>query len=115
MTHLHRYNQSDRLADIQVIACNYAKPVAAHSKGSLCYVSKLWTLPARKQARVQIVARARSGRWVQRWENLEHLENFRFKTIPKEHPRYQDFRAIPFAAETLLSQIRHVLSDSPTL
>jgi hypothetical protein len=38
--------------------------------------------------RVRLLARSRSGRWIEKWETRKRLGNFRWKTIPAEHPFY---------------------------
>jgi hypothetical protein len=78
--------QASGASDLKAIACNYSEATATCSKGALCYVSRLWKTPGR--ARVRILARSRSGRWIQKWEDIRRLENFRLKTLPTEHPRY---------------------------
>ena len=74
--------------DRRVIACNYGEPVGAVATGALCYVVNI--NKGNASERVQIWARSRSGRWINKWENLRRLTNFRLKTIPPEHPRYAD-------------------------
>jgi hypothetical protein len=39
--------------------------------------------------RSRVLARSRSGRWVQLWLPVEQLANFRFKMIPADHPLYE--------------------------
>lgn len=78
------------MEDRRVIACNYLAPVSPVSAGALCYVSLL--NPGNGHDRIKILARSRSGRWVQKWEDRRRLTNFRLKTLPPEHPLFGDQR-----------------------
>jgi hypothetical protein len=70
--------------DKRVIACNLARSSPTFAIGASAYVSQY------KINRVQILGRSRSGRWVERWEGLDDLCNFRFKAIPAENPFYSN-------------------------
>jgi hypothetical protein len=37
---------------------------------------------------VPLLVRSRGGRWIEKWEAMRRLENFRVKTIPPDHPLY---------------------------
>jgi hypothetical protein len=74
--------------DKRVIACNYVTNVSAARNGALCYVC---FVPGSAD-RVLLLVRSRGHRWIQKWEMLKRLDNFRFKTLPPEHPRYNDIR-----------------------
>lgn len=76
--------------DRYVVACNYTEGTGVAAPGALCYVSL--SNPGGGSDRLLIVVRSRGGRWVQKWENIRRLANFRLKTLPPEHPRYQDQR-----------------------
>jgi len=97
-------------SDKRVIACNYAEATSACTKGSICYVSQLHHV--RDIARVQILARSRSGRWIYKWESIKRLENFRLKTLPKENPLYSDMRICFIATESLLAELQEALASS---
>jgi hypothetical protein len=73
-----------------LIACNYAEATNVAAKGALAFVitGRGGNLPEN----VKILVRSRSGRWVEKWERVAKLGNFRLKTIPPEHPRYHDER-----------------------
>jgi hypothetical protein len=74
--------------DRRVIACNYTETTNICPKGGLAYV---WlTNPGGGNDRIPLIARSHSGRWVHKWESMKRLENFRFKTLPPEHPRFKD-------------------------
>jgi len=32
--------------------------------------------------------RSRGGRWIEKWESIRLLKNFRVKTLPPGHPQY---------------------------
>jgi hypothetical protein len=76
--------------DKQAIACNYAEPTNIANKGAKAYFCYGWA--GGGYERVNILVRSRSGRLVQKWEHIRRLENFRLKTLPPEHPRYNDER-----------------------
>jgi hypothetical protein len=92
-------------SDKKVIACNYGEGTSTCSKGALCYVMR--SSGSNPGEDVEIFARSRSGRWIVKWESLHKLINFRFKTIPPEHPRYNDERLIACAAFGAYEQSRH--------
>jgi hypothetical protein len=76
------------MEDKRVIACNYAVGISSCAKGARAYVIMI---PG-DGAHVEILARSRSGRWIQKWEHRKRLVHFRFVTLPPTHPRYHDSR-----------------------
>lgn len=74
----------------RVIACNFRVSRAAVRRGALAYVSR----PdyGSGHERVVLLIRSRGGRWIHKWEAVKNLTNFRVKTIPPEHPRFEDER-----------------------
>jgi hypothetical protein len=72
--------------DKRFIACNFRKGTKIARKGAIAYV--LWPNYGGGNDRIPLLVRSRSGRWVEKWEAMSRLENFRFKTIPPEHPLY---------------------------
>ena len=72
--------------DHRAIACNYAEPVGVAAEGALCYVR--WPNPGGGNDRMQLLVRSRGGRWIEKWEAISRLQNFRLKTIPPDHPLY---------------------------
>jgi hypothetical protein len=74
----------DKLA----IACNIAEPTKECVRGALAFVIN--DNPGNGGESMQVLARSRSGRWIRKWERLYRLCNFRVKTIPPTHPRYED-------------------------
>ena len=42
--------------------------------------------------RIGVLLRSRGGRWVEKWEDIRRLENFRVKALPPEHSLYGDAR-----------------------
>ena len=73
--------------DKRVLACNFTVATSKNSKGSLAYVGYGGDFVTR----LYILTRTRSGRWVECWEPVKRLGNFRFKTMPPEHPLYNHF------------------------
>lgn len=81
---------SGATADRRVVQCNYAAPVSAAPAGARAYLVR--PNPGNGDDRVVILVRSRSGRWVEKWEDIRRLENFRCKTLPPGHPLYGDER-----------------------
>lgn len=73
--------------DRRAIACNYIEGTSPTPQGGLAYV--LLPNPGSGAERVQLLARSRSGRWIEKWEDIRRLTNFRWKTIPPDHPLYE--------------------------
>jgi hypothetical protein len=78
-------NQEDK----RVIACNYVVATSECRQNAFAYLS---FMTGGENSRIQVLARSRSGRWVHRWEPLENLGHFRYKSLPPEHPLYGDER-----------------------
>lgn len=91
------------LPDKQVIACNYTEATKVASKGALCYV--IGINRGNGSERIEILARSRGGRWIEKWESIKRLNNFRLKTLPQGHPRYNDERLWDYGAEKALSDL----------
>ena len=72
--------------DARVIACNFAEATSSAKKGALAYVQ--WPNWGGGNDRIPLLIRSRGGRWIEKWEAMHRLTNFRFKTIPPEHPLY---------------------------
>jgi hypothetical protein len=76
------------MEEYRVIACNYLLPTNVTFQGAKAYVVRM--NPGGGNDRIVVFARSRSGRWVQKWEKIGLLSNFRFKNITPGHPRYFD-------------------------
>ncbi len=74
------------MKEVRVVACNYAVATKIASKGALCYV--LLDNPGWGNNRIVILARSRGGRWVNQWERIDRLTNFRRKTVVDADPIY---------------------------
>lgn len=81
---------TDDLPDRRVVVCNYAAATNIASAGAKAYV--IPQLGGNLPERVRVLVQFRGGRWVEKWENMRRLDNFRLKTIPPEHPKYTDER-----------------------
>jgi hypothetical protein len=79
------------LPDRRAIACNYTEGTGVASEGAKAYVDTAY-IGGNLPERVHLLARSRGGRWVKKWENMRRLDNFRFKTLPPEHPLYGNER-----------------------
>lgn len=77
--------------DKKIIACNFRQGTSVARKGALAYL--LSDNRGNGSDRVEILIRSRGGRWVEKWEDIRRLENFRVKTIPSEHFLYSYSRA----------------------
>lgn len=85
------------MATKRVIQANYAEATKYIAKGARVYVSNVNY--GNGSERVLIVARSRGGRWVEKWESIKRLTNFRLKTLPLEHPKHKDDRIADFYNE----------------
>lgn len=70
--------------DLRVIQCNYAVGTKICAEGARAYVMQ--TNPGGGADRIHILARSRGGRFVDKWEDIRRLRDFRPKVIPPEHP-----------------------------
>lgn len=76
------------LPDKEIFVCNYGVSTSACAKGALCYVIRKFAV----DESMKVLARSRSGRWIEKWDKKERFYNFRLKIIPPQHPRYNDAR-----------------------
>jgi hypothetical protein len=88
--------------DRRAIACNITTPTATASTGTLAYVR--WTNPGNGNDRLPLLIRSRGGRWIEKWEDMRRLGNFRLKTLPPEHPLYGRLTYQP--DETVLAELQ---------
>ena len=82
------FEGAEIMGDKTVVVCNYEVATSMCSQGALAYVGLVWIGGGCQ--RLVIRVRTRSGRWVTKWESIKRLINFRFKTLPPDHPRYSD-------------------------
>lgn len=68
--------------DKRVIVCNYLDGTSPVSPGSRAYVQWVSGDPLS----VQLLARSRGGRYINKWERTHRLVNFRIVTVPPCHP-----------------------------
>lgn len=90
-------------SDWQVIACNYTEPVSAVAAGARAYVVP--QLGGNLPGRVRVLARSRGGRWIEKWEDIRRLRDFRVKTLPPEHPLYGDGRIWDYGAPQMAARL----------
>ena len=76
----------EKPSELRRIACNYAEPTKTAAKGSLAFV--LLANAGNAHECLFVLSRSRSGRWIEKWEALRRLTNFRRKTVPAESPLY---------------------------
>lgn len=89
--------------DRRVVQCNYAEPVSAAAAGARAYLVR--PNPGSGDERIVILVRSRGARWIEKWENIRHLENFRAKTLPPEHPLYCDERIWDHDADAMATRL----------
>lgn len=63
----------------KAIACNYLDGTGYCATGAKAYLTGLSGIST---GRVMITTRSRGGRWIDRWERLDRLGNFRFVSPP---------------------------------
>ena len=95
------HGQQPAQPDKRVIACNLSQPISEAAKGALAYVQ--WPNRGNANDRVPLLIRSRGGRWIEKWEDMRRLTNFRHKTIPPEHPLYDRLTPYP---EAVLDEIQ---------
>jgi len=90
-------------------------PTKTATTGALAYVR--WPNPGNSNDRIALLIRSRGGRWIEKWEDMRRLGNFRLKTLPPEHPLYDrlDWRPDESTlAELQAACVRHHASESVT-
>jgi hypothetical protein len=78
---------SDDDTDRYAVVCNYTDGTKMVRTGAKAYIDPAYlggNLPERAHLRVL----SRGGRWIEKWENMRRLGNFRVQTLPAEHPMY---------------------------
>lgn len=89
--------------DRRVVQCNYTEPASAVASGARAYL--LRPNPGSGDERIVILVRSRSGRWVEKWEDIRRLGNFRCKTLPPEHPMHADERLWDHEPEAMAARL----------
>jgi hypothetical protein len=76
--------------DRRVIQCNFTEATKIAPAGARAYV--VLVNYGNGHDRIVVLVRSHGGRWVEKWENLARLNDFRVKTLPPEHPLYANDR-----------------------
>lgn len=92
------------MEDKRAIQCNYTEGTKIAPKGAKAYLVR--PNPGGGNDRIVILARSRGGRFVQKWESIKRLDNFRIKTIPPEHPFYNDERLWTYDVITTVAGLK---------
>lgn len=93
--------------DRKVVQCNYTEDISSVAQGARAYV--VYPNEGWASERICVLARSRSGRWIEKWEDVRRLGNFRVKTLPPEHPLYSNERLLPAEnADRLLANVAPV-------
>lgn len=93
--------------DRTVIACNYLLPTSEAAEGAKAYVQFV----AGDAQSIKVRVRSRSGRWIEKWDRPWRLGNFRAKTLPPEHPRYND-RLLDYKIDDTLKRLEVIKSSN---
>jgi hypothetical protein len=72
--------------DRKVVQCNYTTSTKTIPPGARAYLVR--TNPGNGNDRIVVLVRSRGGRWIEKWESIRLLKNFRVKTLPPGHPQY---------------------------
>lgn len=89
--------------DRHVVQCNYATSASAVAAGARAYLVR--PNPGGGDDRIVVLARSRGGRWIEKWEDIRHLADFRVKTLPPEHPLYGDERIWDHEPEAMAGRL----------
>jgi hypothetical protein len=73
---------------LSVIACDYALSTRGVAKGSIAYV--LDSNPGGGNSTLPVLVQTPKGKWVNRWEPIICLSNFRLATVPDTHSQYAE-------------------------
>lgn len=92
------------IGDRRVVQCNYVEPTGVASKGARAFVTR--SNGGNGNDRVMVLVYSRGARWVEKWEDVRRLGNFRIKTLPAEHPLSGRVFASPEALADLLNASR---------
>jgi len=72
------------IEDVRVIVCNYIVGANYVAEGAKAYL--LSQFGGNLPERVKLIVNSRGGRQIEKWESIIRLGNFRWATIPPEHP-----------------------------
>jgi hypothetical protein len=92
-----------RAPDRRVVQCNYTEAVSVAATGARAYLVR--ANPGGGDDRIVILVRSRGGRWIEKWESIRRVGNFRPKTLPPEHPLYGDERIWDYDAEAMAARL----------
>jgi hypothetical protein len=100
--------------DRRAVQCNLRQATKVFPAGARAYV--VTNNPGWGHERIAILGRSHSGRWVEKWEPISRLRDFRVKTLPAEHPLYDHRRIwthgdVELLCERLAEAARYWISD----
>jgi hypothetical protein len=73
-----------------VVQCNIREATKIYPAGAKAYL--VISNPGNGHERIVILGRSYGGRWIEKWERIDNLRDFRAKTLPPEHPFYDNDR-----------------------
>jgi hypothetical protein len=97
-----------RQGDLRVVVANYTEGTSAVRVGAKAYISPVY--PGALPDNVFLVVRSRGGRWIEKWERIKRLDNFRLKTIPPGHPLH-DSNWLHDCGEEFVAGLRQCRSE----
>jgi hypothetical protein len=101
------------LPDRMAIVCNFADGTKTAKPGAKAYI--LPQLGGNLPERVRLRFQSRGGRWIEKWEALGRLTNFRLTTIPPEHPMYESRGWVSLDAELADEMLGRVVHSASAL
>lgn len=99
----------ENVTDRKIISCNLAVPTKTARKGAKAILG-VTSGGALGDGRAQLLIRSRGGRYIEKWEPIKRLTNFRIQTLPPESPLYNDDRVMDFRdAESAEKELKYLL------
>lgn len=89
--------------DRRVVQCNLTTGQPTAVAGARAYVVR--GNPGNGDERIVVLLRSRSGRWIEKWQDIRTLNHFRIKTLPVGHPRYGDERLWDYEPELMVANL----------
>jgi hypothetical protein len=99
--------------DKRVIQCNLREPTKVFARGARAYV--VLANPGNAHDRITILGRSRRGKWVEKWEPIKRLDNFRAKPLPPEHPLHRSRRVwADVEVDSICAKLQAAASKNPS-
>jgi hypothetical protein len=92
--------------DKRVVQCNLRETTKIYPAGAKAYLVR--GNPGNGHDRIVVLGRSHGGRWVEKYERIDNLRDFRAKTLPPEHPRYADHRVWDVDADEIAALLESI-------